>query len=229
MLPVSLPPCPASITTRVTFNPRLRIRVLFPRLVGFAVEAIWEFVSATLLSALISGLISGAGASVVETAAIDERISTGVAVFVGGVTVADDGAVRVSFEAGCDDADVEPEVRAGLSAGEAVVAVVGEIGAVFDVKVCGAFSEGEAAAIVVVEVSAAAEGEVGDAFSVAGATFADFDDDVAGVDVEGRGCLSPDGTVVTVDAEAVVVDKGVVSAFRVPVVFAAAVESGIGV
>src|SRR6188768_4283417 len=67
------------MTTRVTFSPRLRINVRFPRLVGFAVEAIFGPGSIGLLS----GFASGAFAAV--TVALDGAgagVETG-----GGVTV----------------------------------------------------------------------------------------------------------------------------------------------
>src|SRR2546430_16125814 len=51
MLPVSWPPCPASITTRESLRPRLRIRDRGPALGGFA--GVMTFVSAS------GGFVSG--------------------------------------------------------------------------------------------------------------------------------------------------------------------------
>jgi hypothetical protein len=71
--------------------------------VGFAVDAIWELVSTTLLSVLASGLTSEAFASVAGTDEPVDGIPTGAAeaTVVGVEPTAVVGAFRASFAAGC--------------------------------------------------------------------------------------------------------------------------------
>ena len=99
-----------------------------PRLVGFAVDAIWELESATLFSALVSGAVAS-GPGVVGTDVADDEVTTGAeaATDAGEAEATFVGSVRVSFVAGCADVAVEPAVRVGFSAVEAAVPVVGAI------------------------------------------------------------------------------------------------------
>jgi hypothetical protein len=101
------------MTTRLTFKPRLRIKVLFPRLVGFAEDAISGPGSLTLLSALIS-----------ETGGV--TVGEAAATIAGETEVAVGGVGRTSFAAGGAAVAVDAEPRDAFSPDEAVGDIVGD-------------------------------------------------------------------------------------------------------
>jgi hypothetical protein len=234
------------MTTRLTFNPRLRIKVLFPKLVGFAVDAICGPGSLTLLSALGSGTDTSAAGT-----------APGVDDATGEAAATDVGVVRVSFAAGGVDVVVADEVREDFSSDGTAATVAGEDAGVIDVEARDAFSVGEAAAIVVGAETAGVAGEVCEGFSAGGAAATVVDEEVAvvagvlrdGVSFggavaavtgeelavaggKGRDSFSPNGTVVPVIADVVTADDGgaadVVSTVVAEVPFVGAAEFGVG-
>jgi hypothetical protein len=190
------------MTTRLTFKPRLRINVLFPRLVGFAVDAIWGPGSLILLSAL--GSVTGVSAAGVEGTGGGVTTGEADAMVVAGreITVVDE--IRASFAADGTVVALEADVPEGVSAGVAAVTVPGEDDFGIGGELRGAFSVGGAAAAVDDDVSGIADvfrnvlsaagpvatvvGEevaifvdvFGDAFSVGGAEAAVFDEELTG-------------------------------------------------
>jgi hypothetical protein len=187
------------MTTRLTFNPRLRIKVLFPKLVGFAVDAICGPGSLTLLSALGSGTDTSAAGT-----------APGVDDATGEAAATDVGVVRVSFAAGGVDVVVADEVREDFSSDGTAATVAGEDAGVIDVEARGAFSVGEAAAIVVGAETEGVAGEVCKGFSAGGAAATVVDEDVAVVAGALRDGVSFGGAVAAVASEelAVVGGKG---------------------
>jgi len=194
------------MTTRLTFKPRLRINVLFPRLVGFAVDAIWEPGSLTLLSALSSA----AGASAAGTAGVVGIVTIGedVAMGVAGRELTVVVVIRASFAAGCAAVAFEADVREGVSAGAAAVTVPDEAAVVFDAEVRDAFSVGGIAATVAGEVMGEGTVTFREVFSVGGTVATAVGEELAGGDTEVRGCFSPNAAVVAVAAEVATADDG---------------------
>jgi hypothetical protein len=139
------------MTTRLTFNPRLRIKVLFPRLVGFAEDAISGPGSVTLLSALIS-----------ETGTVNTGEAAGTVV--GDTEVPFVSVGRVAFAVGGAIVAISGEPDAALSIdGTLVTETGGEIPV--DVEEPPAFSADAASRDVVAESVSADDGAAVDAVS----------------------------------------------------------------